>query len=370
MMQQQYITEGFYPTGAKVASDGFTPMGALIKAIMINSGDALTGKHGSSRNLGPAPSYLQGHGAINLSNTLKTNAAGVNTYLDGDFADMPTLDQGQMIEYKVTVEASSTDLKVTLVYHDAPAAVQASVALVNDLDLVVIAASGATTYPNSKSTFDRRNNVEQVVLSNLAAGVYTVRINGHAVPEGPQPYALVVTGGASVVKGETGDPAPTAKPIPAPTREPVVGPPVCKDVPEGWYDSDGPTYDCEWYSVGSRCRQYGNGYENNGATANKACCACGGGSLPSGTTTGRESEVQAKTGADAPTAKTAAKSDSTMNIVSAAGAGLGVGALAAVAIVVGMKKSAAGRTAEVGFGSEEPATSKRIESGNPSFQDL
>lgn len=44
-----------------------------------------------------------------------------------------------------------------------------------------------------------------------------------------------------------------------------------------WYDSDGPYYDCDWYSQGIRCSAYGHGYENDGFTANQACCACGGG---------------------------------------------------------------------------------------------
>ena len=51
----------------------------------------------------------------------------------------------------------------------------------------------------------------------------------------------------------------------------------CADSPEGWYDIDGPTYDCEWYSQGSNCASYGDSYANEGLTANMACCVCGGG---------------------------------------------------------------------------------------------
>merc|ERR1712151_825903 len=49
------------------------------------------------------------------------------------------------------------------------------------------------------------------------------------------------------------------------------------DGEEGWYDSDGPNYDCAWYDRGSRCQRYGDSYENFGYTANEACVACGGG---------------------------------------------------------------------------------------------
>lgn len=56
---------------------------------------------------------------------------------------------------------------------------------------------------------------------------------------------------------------------------------ACVDVPTGWYDADGPYYDCAWYSFGSNCR-YGHAYRNMGKTANQACCACGGGSTGGG----------------------------------------------------------------------------------------
>lgn len=58
---------------------------------------------------------------------------------------------------------------------------------------------------------------------------------------------------------------------------------TCTDTPVGWYDSDGPYYDCAWYSEDDNCAKYGNSYANQGKTANQACCACGGGSSGTGT---------------------------------------------------------------------------------------
>ena len=52
---------------------------------------------------------------------------------------------------------------------------------------------------------------------------------------------------------------------------------ACEDSPIGWYDSDGPDYDCNYYAQGDNCAMYGNQYENMGKTANQACCVCGGG---------------------------------------------------------------------------------------------
>jgi len=53
---------------------------------------------------------------------------------------------------------------------------------------------------------------------------------------------------------------------------------TCSDSPQGWYDSDGPTFSCAWYSEGSNCEEFGDSFANFGKTANQACCVCDGGS--------------------------------------------------------------------------------------------
>ncbi|GFH45125.1 hypothetical protein CTEN210_01599 [Chaetoceros tenuissimus] len=56
---------------------------------------------------------------------------------------------------------------------------------------------------------------------------------------------------------------------------------VCVNSPEGWHDIDGSAYTCEWYSTDNRCNDFGSvpEYANFGFTANEACCGCGGGEL-------------------------------------------------------------------------------------------
>lgn len=51
----------------------------------------------------------------------------------------------------------------------------------------------------------------------------------------------------------------------------------CVNSPENWYDSDGETFNCEWYAQDNNCAAYGDMFENFGKTANEACCVCGGG---------------------------------------------------------------------------------------------
>ena len=55
---------------------------------------------------------------------------------------------------------------------------------------------------------------------------------------------------------------------------------TCVDSPAGWYDSDGPTFTCQWYKEKDNCDSFGstNKYSNFGKNAKQACCACGGGS--------------------------------------------------------------------------------------------
>lgn len=105
--------------------------------------------------------------------------------------------------------------RVTLVWTDYPGSTTASVQLVNDLDLTVTGPGGGTIGGNGVT--DRRNNVEEVWVENAAAGIYTVRVNAHNIPRGPQPFALVVSGdNLTEVTGGT----PTATPTRTPTRVP------------------------------------------------------------------------------------------------------------------------------------------------------
>ena len=85
-----------------------------------------------------------------------------------------------------------TEFKVTLVWTDPPAQPLAQTPLINNLDLEV-EVNGQTTLGNGAATADDTNTIEQVVLPT-AGGTAIVRVKGTAVPQGPQKYALVVTG--------------------------------------------------------------------------------------------------------------------------------------------------------------------------------
>jgi hypothetical protein len=86
-----------------------------------------------------------------------------------------------------------------------PAAENAARALINDLDITITGPNNSLYHPwvlnhlPDNNTLDdpavngrdSLNNTEQISIENPTAGVYTIQINGHEVPFGPQPYYLV-----------------------------------------------------------------------------------------------------------------------------------------------------------------------------------
>ena len=106
--------------------------------------------------------------------------------------------------YAYDIGSSATPFKVTLVWSDYPASAPSG-GLVDDLDLVVTAPDGTTTYCGNVfsggwsvtgGSADRVNNVESVYIQSPAVGQWTVRVSGYNVPApgNQQPFALVTTG--------------------------------------------------------------------------------------------------------------------------------------------------------------------------------
>src|SRR6185295_3367535 len=95
----------------------------------------------------------------------------------------------------------TAELKASLAWDDAAAAAFAATALVNDLTLELIAPDSSVrrafvldpANPQLAATtgLNGRDNQEQVVVANPAAGTWTVRVTGTNVPQGPQAFGLV-----------------------------------------------------------------------------------------------------------------------------------------------------------------------------------
>ena len=194
---REYFTDGFYPSGAAVGGDAFTPSGALIKAVVLNCAQDMTG-------IGGYPSNQEGWGRMLLDDTLYFSGDAVHLWLD-DVRHSPNgLTTGASNVYSLPVVSASVPLKITLVFCDVAGTSGAANPVVNDLNLTVTEPNGTTVYrgnvfsANQSTTggaSDAKNNVERVIRSAPTVGAWTIQIDGANVPSGgPQGFALVVTG--------------------------------------------------------------------------------------------------------------------------------------------------------------------------------
>jgi hypothetical protein len=196
-LTRQYYTDGWYPTGSANALNGFTPSAALVKATMINSAQSMTG-------VTAIPANCQGWGRVLLENALFFTGQTRKLWVKDNATAFNTGSTNEDRTFTFTVTAGQS-FKATLAWTDFPSTPAASIHLINDLDLIVTGPGGTTWRGNVFSggqsatggSADRRNNLEQVLLSAPAAGAYTVTVRSFTVPTGPQPFALVVTGNVS-----------------------------------------------------------------------------------------------------------------------------------------------------------------------------
>jgi hypothetical protein len=202
-LARQYYTDGFYPTGAAVVANRFTPSAALVKATLLNSTSVMTGT-----GTGAVPNNCQGWGRILLDNTLFFTGQA-RTLFVADDPGFPQGGAGQSKTFTVQV-AAGQPLRVTLAWTDFPSTPAASINLNNDLDLQVSGPSGTflgNVFSASQSTTggaaDRRNNVEQVALNAPLAGTYTITVRAFNVPSSAQPFALIVSGAVNTGPGAT-----------------------------------------------------------------------------------------------------------------------------------------------------------------------
>ncbi|MCU0606968.1 MAG: S8 family serine peptidase [Candidatus Edwardsbacteria bacterium] len=195
VLARQYFTEGWYPSGVKTPADAFIPSAALLKSVLLA---------GADKGSPVIPDTRYGWGRLDLDSSL---------YFSGDYRRLAVIDDtvglqtGQYKEYTVSIPDSLCIMRVALCWTDYPGSPGAGRMIVNDLDLTVIDPYG-TTYRGNNFTSSQSNtnatldtvNVEENVRRNRAAyrtGTYVVRVSARNTPQGPQPYALAVTGPVS-----------------------------------------------------------------------------------------------------------------------------------------------------------------------------
>lgn len=186
--------------GAAVVRDfyqkahGHQASAALVKATLVNSAVDLLDENndGVLDNAQPIPNPHEGWGRVDLAN------ATDNTQQFSD--EVAPLTTGATATYTFAVADAGRPFKATLVWSDYPSSPSATVNLVNDLDLTLVAPDGTAylgnVFANGWSATggvpDRLNNVENAYVPIAAAGTWTVIVSAYNVPMGPQRFALVV----------------------------------------------------------------------------------------------------------------------------------------------------------------------------------
>ncbi|MBE0545418.1 MAG: S8 family serine peptidase [Verrucomicrobia bacterium] len=180
---------------------GATPSPALVKAALINSATDMD----DAEDTDPVPNNDEGWGRLNLPALI----ASERHY---DFTDQTALlTNNAVYEKRILIGSADEPLKVTLAYTDVPGNPAAVIALVNDLDLEVVAPDGRL-YRGNRFNFgesipdaagaDTINNVEAVHLFTPVPGEYIVRVRAWRVVQDArrdtaaidQDFALVVSG--------------------------------------------------------------------------------------------------------------------------------------------------------------------------------
>jgi serine protease AprX len=169
------------------------PSAALLKATIIHSAQYLNYRyaHPSSK---PFADNEQGWGRVDLKQTLNPKTPTKVLFLD----EWQGLKTGDLREFKLSVKDGSVPLRITLVYSDYPGE-----DLINNLNLFAVSPDSKTFIGNdfdNAGTIDSLNNVEGVVIKKPKIGLWVIRVVGSDVPQGPQDFAVVISGGGITIK--------------------------------------------------------------------------------------------------------------------------------------------------------------------------
>jgi hypothetical protein len=207
LLARQYFTDGYYPTGTPNPGNAFTPSGALVKAVVVNSARDMVNSAGY-------PGIREGWGRVTIADPLGMGAQRrAMIFEDVRNGSAAALSTGGHLAVPFYINACGGELRVTLTYFDAPAAAGAQLTPVNNLDLIVTDPNGiaykGNVFANGVSApggqADAINNLEQVHVFTPPAGPWSVRVVGAAVNAGTQGFALVITGPVDQLECSTSD---------------------------------------------------------------------------------------------------------------------------------------------------------------------
>jgi hypothetical protein len=196
LLVRDYFLQGFYPSGTPTPSDAFAPSGALVKAMILASGeDMATTSFPTAQTITKRYSSDVGYGRANLPSVLHIgSSAPFLSVKNNDF-----LGQAATKPFTYTINGNGIPLRVLLAWYDAAGNV-----IVKDANLKV--TIGANVYLGNHLTngwsstggvADNTNTTEGVFLDAAhglpPSGSVLVEVVGFNNPAGMN-YSLVVSG--------------------------------------------------------------------------------------------------------------------------------------------------------------------------------
>jgi serine protease AprX len=162
------------------------PSAALLKAALIAGAIRLAGY----ASKGALVDQQQGYGRINLDNILAPAQPASAKFIEVRSG----LQTGDLNRILIQIRSGNVPLRIVLAYSDYPGS-----ALVNNLNLIVRAPDNRVYAGNQRADgssleLDNKNNVEAVQVDQPPPGEWSLEVVGANVPQGPQPFALVVLG--------------------------------------------------------------------------------------------------------------------------------------------------------------------------------
>ncbi len=209
LVREYFMTGWYNPVGASsgfMAAGAFTPTAAMMKAIMINSAQPMTGFNTG----GTIPGLGQGWGRVLLDNSLYFTGDVRSLLVDDNTAG---LDGAGIVRpffkaYTVTVAAGQV-LDVTCVYTEPPGAVGSAAQMVNYMYVEVDHPNGSTYYLSGDGNFSNGwtvpntsfiypDVVQKVRFNVTTSGVYTIYVVAFMTDQvtpgwNVQPYALAAS---------------------------------------------------------------------------------------------------------------------------------------------------------------------------------
>jgi hypothetical protein len=189
---RSYFRLGYYPTGDTLSGTPMEISAALNKAVGIVGAD--------NDILGyTVPDNNVGWGRVDLDSSLYFAGDTSRLWVMDDTAGLET---GDSVLVPLDVTGADRPFRVTLCWSDYPGTMQASVILVNDLDLTIVSPTAVeykgNVYSSGQSdtggVSDTLNVEECTRVNSPEVGLWTIKVKARNIPEGPQPFALAVIG--------------------------------------------------------------------------------------------------------------------------------------------------------------------------------